>query len=273
LTFALANDLAAIEGLTGTGVAVRTGADTWAVRTIAGTTDRISVASGDGVSGSPTIDIAATYQGQTSITTLGLISTGTWQGATVSTQFGGTGRTTIGTANQMLGVNTLGTALEYKTIANGTGIGLNFTAGQIAINNTGVTALTGTANQVSVSAATGPVTLSLPQNIHAGASPTFAQVTVAADPVSPLQLATKQYVDNLTQGLNAKATVKAATTSNIALSGLQTIDGVSLVAALTVALAFKPCVRLSTYCFVASCSGETGSAATVTEANVGVAPA
>jgi len=37
-----------------------------------------------------------------------------------------------------------------------------------------VTSLTGTANQVTVSASTGAVTLSLPQNIHTGATPTFA---------------------------------------------------------------------------------------------------
>jgi hypothetical protein len=40
--------------------------------------------------------------------------------------------------------------------------------------------------------------------------------------------ATKGYVDNIAAGLDAKASVKAATTGNIALSGAQTIDGVSL---------------------------------------------
>lgn len=41
-----------------------------------------------------------------------------------------------------------------------------------------VATLTGTTNQVSVSASTGNVTLSTPQNIHTGASPSFAGVTV-----------------------------------------------------------------------------------------------
>jgi hypothetical protein len=44
----------------------------------------------------------------------------------------------------------------------------------------GVSSLAGTANQVNVSASTGAVTLSLPQNIHTGASPTFAGVTAGA---------------------------------------------------------------------------------------------
>lgn len=43
---------------------------------------------------------------------------------------------------------------------------------------TAVTSATGTANQVNVSAATGAVTFSLPQNIDTGATPTFAGVTL-----------------------------------------------------------------------------------------------
>lgn len=57
-TFALANDLAAIEGLTGTGFAVRTGTDTWAQRSVTGTAGRVEVTNGDGVASSPTIDLA-----------------------------------------------------------------------------------------------------------------------------------------------------------------------------------------------------------------------
>lgn len=41
----------------------------------------------------------------------------------------------------------------------------------------GVTTLTGTANQITASASTGAVTLSLPQSIATSSSPTFAQVT------------------------------------------------------------------------------------------------
>jgi hypothetical protein len=48
------------------------------------------------------------------------------------------------------------------------------------------------------------------------------------DPTSPQDAATKGYVDNTTQGLDAKASVRAATTANITLSGTQTIDGVTL---------------------------------------------
>lgn len=58
LTFALADDLAAVEGLTTTGLAVRTGTSTWTNVTISGTAGRISVTNGSGVAGNPTIDLS-----------------------------------------------------------------------------------------------------------------------------------------------------------------------------------------------------------------------
>lgn len=111
------------------------------------------------------------------------------------------------------------------SISNGDAVGAN-----PVITNTGVTSIVGTANQVNVSAATGGVTLSLPQAIHTAAKPSFAQVALAADPVNALDAATKQYVDNLAAGLEVKTSVRAATTANITLSGAQTIDGVAVVA-------------------------------------------
>ena len=56
----------------------------------------------------------------------------------------------------------------------GTGISVNNATGAVTITNSGVTSVAGTANQVSVSAGTGAVTFSLPQNIHTAATPTFA---------------------------------------------------------------------------------------------------
>lgn len=52
-TFALADDLAAVEGLATTGLAVRTAANTWATRTITAGAGMV-VTNGDGVAGDPT---------------------------------------------------------------------------------------------------------------------------------------------------------------------------------------------------------------------------
>lgn len=50
------------------------------------------------------------------------------------------------------------------------------------------------------------------------------------DPTDPSDAATKSYVDAARSGLDVKASVRAATTGNITLSGTQTVDGVALVA-------------------------------------------
>ncbi len=53
-------------------------------------------------------------------------------------------------------------------------------------------------------------------------------LTLSGDPTHPLHAANKQYVDNAITGLDFKNSVRAATTSSITLSGLQTVDGVAL---------------------------------------------
>ena len=86
-----------------------------------GTADRISV-------GADAIDIASTYVGQTSITTLGTISTGTWSANTIATTKGGTGLTTYATgdilysnATNSLAKLTIGTNGKVLQV-NGSGV-------------------------------------------------------------------------------------------------------------------------------------------------------
>jgi len=57
------------------------------ILSITGTANRITVSAGV----NPVIDISAAYVGQTSITTLGTIATGTWNGSVIAGQYGGTG--------------------------------------------------------------------------------------------------------------------------------------------------------------------------------------
>jgi len=54
------------------------------------------------------------------------------------------------------------------------------------------------------------------------------KITSLADPTNAQDAATKAYVDAARSGLDVKASVRAATTANITLSGTQTIDGVAL---------------------------------------------
>ena len=64
------------------------------------------------------------------------------------------------------------------TATAGAGINIATTNGNATITNSGVTSLTGTTNQVIVDQATGGVTLSLPQDIHTDATPTFDGLTL-----------------------------------------------------------------------------------------------
>ena len=66
---------------------------------VVGTSNRITV-------NSDSIDIASTYVGQSSITTLGTITTGTWNGTTIAVSNGGTGATDAAGARSNLGATT-----------------------------------------------------------------------------------------------------------------------------------------------------------------------
>ncbi len=89
------------------------------VTSVSGTTNRITSTGGT----IPVIDISASYVGQTSITTLGTISTGVWGGTVISLASGGTGSNLSDPgANKILawddtdntvGFWTLGTNLSY----------------------------------------------------------------------------------------------------------------------------------------------------------------
>lgn len=90
-----------------------------------------------------------------------------------------------------------------------------------------------------VGAVTGVASLALPggdvqtqidTKVAKGGDTMTGLLTLSGDPSTPLQAATKQYVDSVAAGLDVKPSVVAATTANITLSGAQTLDGISVVA-------------------------------------------
>jgi hypothetical protein len=105
----------------------------------------------------------------------------------------------------------------------------------IAITLDTVNANVGTFTKVTVNAK-GLTTAASQASLNDIASPSSSfsmgsqLLTNLADPVNDQDAATKVYVDNVAQGLDVKASVVAATSGNITLSGAQTIDGVSVVA-------------------------------------------
>jgi hypothetical protein len=80
------------------------------------------------------------------INSSGNISTGTWNGTAITPTYGGTGLTSLGSPNYVLGVNSAGTAAEYKNLAEGSNITITHTAGTITIASTGGGTPAGTNN-------------------------------------------------------------------------------------------------------------------------------
>ena len=77
---------------------------------VVGTADRITI-------NADSVDIASTYAGQSSITTLGTITTGVWNGTDVAVADGGTGASDAASARTNLGIKTTAGAVTTTTSA------------------------------------------------------------------------------------------------------------------------------------------------------------
>ena len=133
----------------------------------------VSVLGAGGVTGSGTQNNLAIWGAANTLTEL----------AVLGISKGGTGLSATPTNGQLLVGN--GANFSLATISGSTGISVTNGPGTVSITNTGVTQLNGTANQITASANTGVITISLPQNISTTADATFASLTLT----SPLTIA------------------------------------------------------------------------------------
>jgi hypothetical protein len=115
------------------GILTQTGVDTFVGRSLEGTTNRITLTNGDGVLGNPTVDISNNYVGQSSITTLGTVTTGIWNGTAITDsyissasvwnlkqagiQFQDEG-SNLGTSNTVTGINFTGNGISASRTGN-----------------------------------------------------------------------------------------------------------------------------------------------------------
>jgi len=126
ITFALSDDLSALESLSGTGFGARIAADTWINRSLDAGSSKITITNPDGIAGNQTPDIDPA---NINFDELGGVTTGTFT-PTIS----GSGTSGSGTYTTQIG--------NYMQLSAGSGIGrVVFATGQVAW-----TAHTGTGN-------------------------------------------------------------------------------------------------------------------------------
>lgn len=99
---------------------------------------------------------------------------------------GGTGLTSLGTGNQVLGVNAGASAAEYKSVSNGTGISVTHGVGTITIANTGVTSVALSAPAIfSVSGSPVTTTGTLTFSLATQSNNTFFAGPTTGGPLAP----------------------------------------------------------------------------------------
>lgn len=117
----LNSNLTAISAITTAGGLFRNANGTYDTFTVQGSSS-ITVGSSSVTPGTFNYDLSInpTYPGQTSITTLGTIATGTWQANTIGLAYGGTNANLTGsTPNKLLQINSAGTAVEITSTVDG----------------------------------------------------------------------------------------------------------------------------------------------------------
>ena len=123
------------------------------VTSVSGTANRITSTGGT----TPVIDISASYVGQSSITTLGTIGTGVWQGTVISPTYGGTG-VNNGSSTLTLAGNlaTSGAFASTFTMTGPTSVTFP-TSGTLSTTTGTVTSVSGTANRITSTGGNTPV--------------------------------------------------------------------------------------------------------------------
>ncbi len=139
-------------------------------------------------------------------------------------------------ANLTGDVTSIGNATTLATVATAGVTGSSTAIPVVTINAKGLTtsittaAVIAPANTLSGSTLAAGVTGSSLTSLGTIATLSVTAGTISTTPSASTDIANKDYVDTVAQGLDPKASCVAATTVNITLSAPQTIDGIALIA-------------------------------------------
>lgn len=190
-----------------------------------GTTERMRFAS----SGALSVGVNGTDFGNAGQV---LTSSGSGAAPTWTTVSGG-GGSTITLSGDISGTGTSAITTTLATVNSNVGtFGSATTIPVVTVDAKGrVTAISTVAPSVTESQIVdGSILARLASNEVVTGNWTFNSTVTGIDPSAGNHLATKQYVDAVASGLVPHEAVRIATTANITLAGLQTIDGVALAA-------------------------------------------
>ena len=146
------------------------------------------------IAGTKVLDATSLGSGVTSssLTSVGTIATGVWNGTAIGTAYGGTGQTTY-TNGQLLIGNTTGNTLTKATLTAGSGVTITNSTGSITISATSsggtVTSVTGTSPIASTGGTTPDISIQDGTTTQKGAvqledSTSSTSTTKAATPAS-----------------------------------------------------------------------------------------
>ena len=222
------------------------------------------------------------YQGLTSATSV-LIATGS---KVFTTNFTNSQTAfTIGTrvrvaysstpANFMEGVVTAFSGTTFTVLVDSIGGSGTFVSWTISVagiqGSNGVTSITGTANQVIASASTGAVTLSLPQNINSGATPTFTGTNFTGIPNAGLTNSAITINGTATSlgGSISVGTVTGVTGTAPVVSSGGTAPAISMAAATTSVSGYLTSTDWTTFNNKSNTNGTVTSVAAITLGTTG----
>ena len=178
---------------------------------IAGTSVLSATTLGSGVTGS-------------SLTSVGTISSGTWQGSTVGVSYGGTGQTSY-TDGQLLIGNSTGNTLSKATLTAGSGVTITNGSGSISISATGlggtVTGVTATSPLASTGGTAPDISIQDGTTAQKGA----VQLTDSTSSTSTTTAATPNSVKSAYDLANAALPKAGGTMSGAIAMGTNKITG------------------------------------------------